>query len=135
MMTMRRAAAPALCLLALAAGLVACGGQPAVCDDVDALRTSVDHLKNIQIGDNALATLSTDLQDVQSQLKQLRQDASGQYSSQIDAVQKEVDALRSSVKTATTNPSSTSFTEVTSDVKSLGSALGGLDDAVSGTCQ
>lgn len=135
MMRMRRTTASVLCLVGLAAGVAACGGQPAVCDDVDALRTSVDHLKNVQIGDNALATLSTDLKDVQSQLKQFKQDASGQYSSQIDAVQKEVDALRSSVEQATTNPSATSFTEVTSDVRALGSALGSLDDAVSSTCK
>jgi hypothetical protein len=130
-----RVFAVAVCTLGLGTGLVACGGQPAVCDDLDALRTSVKDLQNVDIGNDALSTLTTDLQKIQADLKQLGQDASDQYSTQIDAVQKQASALGTSLQTATTDPSATSLTEVSTDVKAVGSAVSDLGNAMSGTCE
>ena len=53
-----RAALFALTLLA-AAGLSACtSDKPAVCSSVDELQTSVDNLKDIQLGENGLSAAS-----------------------------------------------------------------------------
>ena len=132
---MRRVTAAAVCLLGVGSGLIACGGQPAVCDDMDALRASVNDLQNVEVGNNAVSTLTTALQKIQSDLKQLKQDGSDQYSAEIDALENQLTTLRSSLKTASTNPSAASFTEVTNGVKAVGTAVTDLGDAVSSTCQ
>lgn len=105
-----------------------------MCEDVDALRTSVQNLQDVQIGEDALSALSTDLQQIESELGQLRQDASEEYSTEIDAVQADTDALRDSLQTAGAEPSATSFSEVAGDVQAVVSSMTDLDNTVNETC-
>jgi hypothetical protein len=131
---LRRTTVVAVGLVGLGSALVGCGGEPAVCEDVDALRTSVQNLQDVQIGEGALSALSTDLQQIESDLDQLREDTSEEYSTEIDAVQAETDALRESLQAAGAEPSATSFSEVAGDVQALVSSMTDLDNAVDETC-
>ena len=130
----RRAAVTALSLVVLGAGLAACGGQPAVCDDMDSLNASVQKLKDANISDNGLSAVKTDLSNVESDLKQLKADASAQYSSQIDDVRTQAASLQSSIRAAAAAPSVDALAQVVDGVKAVGAAIGDLGDAVSSSC-
>lgn len=135
MIRTRRSAATLCCLLAVGAGVTACGQeQAAVCDEVDALRTSVDNLTKANVGENGLSVISTELENVRSELRQLGQDASAQYSEQISAVRARAADLRSSVATASTDPSADSLSAVADNARAVGAAVQDLGDAVAGTC-
>jgi hypothetical protein len=131
--TRRLAAATAVLLLG-GSGLSACGGKPAVCDDVAALQQSMSKIKDAKVGQNALDTLTNESANIKAQLQKLGKDASAQYSSQVDKVKSTSKALSTSVRTASTNPTSATFTAVSDDAKALGAAVNDLADAVSGTC-
>lgn len=130
----RRLGATTAVLLLAGSGLTACGGQPAVCDDVDALQQSMNKIKDAKVGENALDTLTTESANIKSQVQKLGKDASAQYSSQVDKVKSTSQALGASVQAASSNPTSATFTAVSDDAKALGTAVSNLADAVSGTC-
>jgi hypothetical protein len=134
MMRTRRLAATIAVLLLAGSGLSACGGQPAACDDVKALQQSMNKIKDAKVGENALDTLTTESANIKSQVQKLGNDASAQYSSQVEKVKSTSRALGASVQAASSNPSSAMFTAVRGDAKALGTAVNNLADAVSGTC-
>ena len=132
--TVRRVSVSLFCLLGIGSALSGCSSQPAVCDDVDALRTSVGKLQDVKIGDNALDTLSSDLADIQADLKKLGDDASEQYSSEVDALDSQVAGLRTSLQAAAAAPTAESIGAVGQDVQGVGSAMRDMSDAVKSTC-
>lgn len=132
---MRRLAVVGACLLGVGVGLAACSSQPAVCEDMDALRTSVGSLQDVTIGENALSELSTDLDQIESDLSRLNEDASEEYSSEVEAVRTRTAALRSSLQSASTDPTAPGWTEVANDVRALGSAVTDLGNAIGETCE
>jgi len=131
---MRRTAASLLCLVGLSTGITACGGQSAVCDDIDSINASVQNLKDAKIGENGLSVLRTELPKIRSELTQLSADASAQYSSQIDAIEARARTLRSSIASASGAPSADAMAKVADDVRAFGSAVGDLSDAAAGSC-
>ncbi len=130
----RRTAASLFCLLVLSPGITACSGQNAVCDDLDSINASIQNIKTAKIGENGLSVVKTELSKIGSELKQLRADASAQYSSQINQVESRASALRSSIAAAAADPSSATLTGVSADVQAFRAAVGDLSDAVSGSC-
>ncbi|QNN52821.1 hypothetical protein [Nocardioides mesophilus] len=130
----RRALAGLAIMTILGAGTSACGGDPAVCSDTDSLRSSIQDLQNIDIGQGGLAQLQKQLEAIRSDLQQLADDASDQYSSEVAAIRDAVDALGASLTAAVSTPSAATLTAVRDDVKALGSSVARLGDAVSGTC-
>jgi hypothetical protein len=134
-MTRTRCAASLLALLAASSGLTACSADdPAVCDDVDALSASMSHLRDAQIGENALSVVSTELSQMTTEVKQLADDASEQYAKEIDAVRTQVNALESGVRSATQQPTAAALAQVSDGIKGVGTAVDNLVDSVQGTC-
>lgn len=134
-MTRTRCAASLLALLAVGSGLTACSAeQPAVCDDVDALSASMSHLRDAQIGENALSVVSTELSQMTTEVKQLADDASAQYAKEIDAVRTQLNALESGVKSATQQPNAAALSQVSDGIKGVGTAVDNLVDSVQSTC-
>jgi hypothetical protein len=154
MTTTHRITAAVLCVLVLGAGASACGEDdsstsanggtssasptasktPALCADITALRASADKIKAAQLGQGALATLSTELTAMGATLKQLPADASTQYSARIDAIKNAADSLETSIRTAQRSPSAATLSAVKADVQALGDAVGSLTAAVGNTC-
>lgn len=125
----------ALLLLAVAtAGLSACAEDPAICQDVDELRSDFDDLKDIQIEAGALSELATDVDEIEADVKQLVDDASTEFGTEVDAVKAATEALRAGIDGATTDPSADALVQVSDGVAALTTAVGDLSDAVSGTC-
>lgn len=130
----RRTTAALSCLLALAAGLTACGDSPAVCDDVDALRASVDNLQSANLGENGLDAITTELQTMRSELDQLSEDAQDEYSEQISQVRSRATELREGVQTTAEAPSAAGLADVRGDLSALGTAVQELGSAVADSC-
>src|SRR3954471_4421840 len=82
--------------------VVGCGGddKPAVCSDVDALKTSVDDLMNVEVSQAGLSKLQDDLAQVKSDLSTVQSDAKTQYSNEIDAVEQAATSLSSDLSAA-----------------------------------
>jgi hypothetical protein len=134
-MTAARTVTGALISFALVGlGVGACGGQPAVCDDVQSLQTSWQDIKRAKPGEGGLSTITTELDTMQTTVKQLGADASSQYSSQVKAVRASTATLGSSVESATSNPTSASIAQVANDVRAVGQAIEDLGTALSNTC-
>jgi hypothetical protein len=134
--SLRLRSAAALCCLVLVPGVAACGGKdkPAVCSDVDSLKTSIGNVKDVQIGQGALGKIGDSLDQVKQDLSKLKTDAKQQYGSQLDQVQQALDSVSSSLTTAKNSPSVTSLTGVAAAVSSVVSGLESLEKAVSSTC-
>jgi len=130
-----RFAAPALaCTVGLGAGLAGCAEEPAVCDDVAALQTSVEDLRAAEPGEGGLEVVTEELQDIGNELQQLKTDAASEYSTQIKAVEDAFAALRTSAGSATSDPGATTLAQVRDDLRSFGSAVTGMGNAVEDTC-
>jgi hypothetical protein len=130
----RRAVTASFTLVLLTSGLAACGGQPAVCDDVDALQESVETLTNAPAGEDGLDTVKTELEELQTELQQLADDAATQYATQIDRLNAGVSGLQSSLDTAVDAPSAATLSSLRDDVRAVASAVSDLSTAVADTC-
>lgn len=123
-------------LLVMMLGVTACGGKdkPAVCSDVDTLKSSVSGLGDVKLEQGALSTLQTKLTQVQDDYNQLKSDAKSQFSSQLSAVDSAATALKSGLETASANASAVNIAALAPLVQALTSALSDLQSAVQDTC-
>ena len=115
----------------------ACGGedQPAVCDDVDALRTSLSSLQAFDIYDpNVLSDLSVVLDQIRTEVQQLAEDASPEYAEEIDVVQASTNDLEASAQTAVETPTAANSSTLSDDVDAFSTAFKDLRAAVADTC-
>jgi hypothetical protein len=132
--------AAALVTLALAGSfLAACadeGETAAVCGDVDALRASVSALEDLDVreGGDTLTDLSGVLDEIRSDVRTLADDASTEYTDEVDAVQAAASALGTSVDAAVLAPTVTTLSAVADDARSLGATFEALGTAVGDTC-
>jgi hypothetical protein len=129
----RRASAVVLALGVLLA-VPGCGSEPQVCTDVDTLKADLDQVKDVQLEPGALAELSSDLDDVESDVSALADSAASQYDAEVDAVRSATNALRDSVEAAAQDPSGPALTQVSSDIGAFSTAVSDLGDALASTC-
>lgn len=117
--------------------LTSCGGseQPAVCDDVDALRTSLTSLQAFNITDtNVLADLRVVLDQIRTEVDQLAADASEEYSTEIDAVKTSTDDLEASAEAAVADPTQAALKTLADDVRNFSTSFKDLRAAVGDAC-
>jgi hypothetical protein len=128
----------AIASLVLAGSAVAaCGGeeQPAVCDDVDALRTSLNSLQAFDIYDtNVLSDLSVVLDQIRTEVQQLAEDATSEYAEEIEAVQGSTGDLEAGAETAVSTPTAANLSALSADVDAFTAAFEDLNAAVGDTC-
>jgi hypothetical protein len=133
----RRAAwaATAATTLVLVAGCGDNGTQnSATCDKADQLKSSVSALEKVNVTENGLSALKTDLAQVKSDLNALAAAAKTQFQPQIQAVKTSADQVSASLSAAKDNPSRTTLNSVVVSVKGLGASAKTLQDSVSATC-
>lgn len=117
--------------------LTSCGGseQSAVCDDVDALRTSLTSLQAFNITDtNVLADLRVVLDQIRTEVDQLAADASEEYSTEIDAVKTSTDDLEASAEAAVADPTQAALKTLADDVRTFSTSFKDLRAAVGDAC-
>jgi hypothetical protein len=120
--------------LGLAIGMPACGGEPEVCADVEALRADVDDLKAVEVQPGSLADFSAAFDEVVADVDRLVEDASSEYEAEIDAVQSAARDLTTSIEAVAQEPSGPAITQVSADFGVLTTAVDNLQEAVGGTC-
>ena len=80
MMLSPRRAVPLIATLAALTGLVGCStDQPDLCLSVNALESSVDNLKKVQLGENGLADVQTYLTQIRDDIEDVTAAAKEQY--------------------------------------------------------
>lgn len=122
--------------VAVAAALLAgCSSSPpAVCTDVANLKASVTGLKDIPINSGALSAIQADLTKIEQQLTTLKNDAKGQYATQINDLSTALSGLSSSVTAAKDSPSAGTIAAVGSAAGAVVTAGNNLVTAVTHTC-
>lgn len=133
-MTRTRNAAATLCLLVVASGLAGCSGKSAVCDDVDAIKASMNNIRHAKVGENALSVISTEVTQMKSEVKKLANDAQSQYSTEIANLKTQAAAFKTSLDAAKAQPSAATLADVGAGVQKVGSAVDALVKAASNTC-
>jgi hypothetical protein len=123
---------------AAALGVLVTGGcgtdQPAVCDSLAAVQTSMDHVRNANVSENGLTQLQTDLTQLRADLVQLRTDAQTQFPTQIEGVRTAVNQFAASVAAARATPEATTLAAVRTGMSGVQDSVRHLADAMSGTC-
>jgi hypothetical protein len=116
-------------------GVGGCGSdQPPVCDAADAVRTSVDHVRDTNVAENGLAQLQTNLTQLGAALDQMAADAQAQFATQREAVKSSAAQLSASVDAARADPNATTLSAVRSAASNLQLSFQQLSDAVADTC-
>jgi hypothetical protein len=141
----RRVLVSLVCLLALGSGAVACGGDdetpteggaptPEICQDVDALRDSVQELQNIEIGEDTLSELGTQMDTIRGDIGQIRRNAGDEYAAETDALDTATESVGSSIEAAVESPSATTLAAIADSIRALGAAVNNLGDSLGDTC-
>jgi len=106
----------------------------ALCQDVAALRASVDKLKHVTIGKGTADELKADVADVKTKLGAVKTEAHGQAQAQISAMEDSIAKLQSAVKTLTSNFSVSAVSDAVSAVRGVAASASSLLGALSKQC-
>ncbi len=127
---------PALVLAAAALIVVGCGGddKPDYCSNVSDLQSSVDDLKNVDLGTDTLATVKTDLGTIQSDADAVVSSAKADFPDQTSALESSVSTLSDSVKALPASPTAQQLLALAPQISSTVNAAGDLKSATSSAC-
>jgi hypothetical protein len=135
MMLSPRRAVPLMVILVALTGLVGCSSdQPDLCTSVDALESSVDNLKNVQLGENGLAEVETYLTQIRDDITDVTTAAKQEFEPEVDAVTDAVDDIDEVLRIAKDQPSAATLRPLAEGVTALASGLTALQQAVSDSC-
>jgi hypothetical protein len=135
MLLVRRGPAALAALLVSLLPLTACGAdQPPVCSSIDDLSTSMNHLGELQLGENGRAQMESQLTEVRADIDQVRTDAHQQYGAQVAAVTAAAADVRTQLQAAKADPSASTLKPLRAAITDLGSGVRALSDTVAGTC-
>jgi hypothetical protein len=126
----------AVALAATALFVVGCGSssKPAYCSNVSNLQTSVDALKNVQLGSNTISTLQTDLQKVQTNANAVVSSAKQDFPTQTSALESSVTTLSNSIKALPPAPTAEQLVPIAPQIASAVTAVQNLKSATSSAC-
>jgi hypothetical protein len=106
----------------------------ALCQDVAALRASVDKLKHVTIGQGTVDELKADAADVKTKLGAVKTEAHGQAQAQINAMEDSIAKLESALKTLTSNFSVSAVSGTAGAVRGVAASASSLLGALSKDC-
>lgn len=131
----RSLSASVVLLLALAPALAGCSeDSEELCSAVDDLQASVADVTEVEVGTGAMTTLQGNLEQVQTDLGAVKDEAADEYAEELDLVEKAAASAALAIDLAITSPSAAAAADVVPAVQLLGSRLVDLTDAVEGTC-
>jgi hypothetical protein len=121
--------------VAVVMGAAACGAdQPAVCDSLDAVQITADHIRDANMSENGVTQLQTYLQQLRPELDQLYSDAQAQFATEATTVRTAVDQFAADVAAARATPNVATLSAVRTSVTGVQESMQVLRNAVSGTC-
>ena len=122
-------------MLGMLSGAAACGTeQSPVCASADAVKDSVDHLRDANLSENGLAYLQSGLAQLRRDIQQFHDAARTQFAAEITAVKSAADVLATNVATAKATPDATTLAAVGTAVTALRDSYRHLADTVASTC-
>jgi hypothetical protein len=107
---------------------------PAVCSSTEALRSSMAGLMDVEVVENGTAALQDAVAAVESDLQQVVDDATSQYSTQVDQLQAGFDGVETAARAALETPSVATLDAVRASIGALGSDVTGFADEIASTC-
>jgi hypothetical protein len=117
-------------MMSAAALLAACGGDDddssSLCNDVDALKSSVQELRDVNVVQNGTSELSSALDKVKSDAQALADSAKQDFGPDVDALQQALSTL----ETALRNVRDNGITPVQESAQAVQTAAKNLEDAV-----
>ena len=123
-------------VLVLGGALAGCSDDKSpVCTSADALKSSVDSVKAIDVSTGAdVSTLLTGLATVETSFAALKATAKDQFAPEISAVNTALDTVKTSATAAKADPSSTAIQATGTAVTGLTTAVQTLTTEVQTTC-
>lgn len=132
---MRRMAVILVAAPILGLGLAGCQDTPtAVCESLDAVQNSAQHVRQTNVAENGLSQLRTNLTQLRTDVQQLVADAKGQWSAQADQINQSLELLKASVIAAQATPSSTNIGAIRSALNTLEASVRDLANAMRDAC-
>jgi hypothetical protein len=133
---MKRIALGAVVALLMSLSLPGCSEEtPAVCTSVDDLRSSVQSVRDVDVtSSGGLGELEDAVAGVKSDLGDVRDDAAGEFSSQIDTVQAGIAELERSLRAAQDAVSPDTLRAAGSALRTLANQVQSLIDDIRATC-
>jgi hypothetical protein len=121
-------------LTAVAVG--GCGQSPETiaCDQVAGVRSAIEDLRNVNLGENGMVALESGLAQLKTELDTLRGEVSAAAQPQVDAMTTSVQQLRASVQNARANPTTASLSVVENALQSARASAQNLATAVAPDC-
>ena len=126
-------ALPAL-VLVLATGCGGSSSKPSVCDERDAVKTSVNDLLAVNPVSDGLNAVKTKLDAVNTSVKNLAGAAGDQYKPQITALQTSLKTLTSQVDALGSSPSASGLAAIPASAQQVATDFKSLTDAISSAC-
>ncbi|HEY3186441.1 MAG TPA: hypothetical protein VGJ70_03130 [Solirubrobacteraceae bacterium] len=113
-----------------------CGGsdKPGYCDDRDNLEQSVNGLKDINLSEDGVKSVQTQVQKIETDARAFTQSAKSEFQPQSTALKSSLSALGTAVGEAVSSPSAQSLATVADDISKVGTAFNDLADATSQKC-
>lgn len=114
------------CLVTLAAGCGSDNKSSSLCKNLQALESSVQELKNVDVVKNGTSSLQSALDNVKRDAAATAQDAKDEFKPQVDALQNALTSLATALKNVTT----TGVAAVQQAARSVQTAATDLQNAV-----
>jgi hypothetical protein len=108
--------------------------EAALCADVDALRASVDKLRNVTVQAGAADEIKADAGQVKANLSAFVTDAHGRWEVQVAQIQAALAALEAAVNGLAASPGTATLAATRAAISTLGAATRNLVSAVHPTC-
>ena len=132
-----RSVLAALATVAVAVPLSACGGgssKPGYCQDKQNLTTSIQDLSKVDIKNNGLNALESQLQKVRDNAKTLVASAKDDFPSETGAIDSAIKQTQSAVSALPSNPSAQQIAAVGVGISGIVSAVKSFDSASKDKC-
>jgi hypothetical protein len=97
-------------------------------------RASIAELGDVQVVENGTLALEDAVASVQSDLQEVADDGTSQYSAQVDGLRADFDQLQAAAGSALDMPSTASVTAVTSAASALADDVSRFEDDLATTC-
>ena len=106
----------------------------ALCQDVAALRASLDKLKHVTVGKGTVDEIKADLADVEAKLGVVKTELHGQWQAQVSALEDSLAKLQAAVNDLASNFSASTISGTVSALRGVAAAGSNLLAALSQQC-
>lgn len=108
--------------------------KPAVCTSIDELESSMKGLSELELTGTGVAGLEDQLARVAEDYDRLRDDAKEEYGDQVDAIDADLEQLKTTASEVEDSPSAAAIAAVKTSVQAVVAGVDNLADDVKSTC-